>query len=207
MRTRGKICGITREDDALAAVESGADAIGFVFFKSSPRSIDVERAAQIARRLPPFVTSVGLFVDADDEFIARVVAEVGVDLLQFHGQETPADCERHRRPWIRAVRMRPDTDLIAVQADYAAGRGLLLDAYRPGLPGGTGATFDWARIPPALASQIVLAGGLRPDNVGDAVRRVRPFAVDVSGGVEAEKGIKDPQKIQAFIEEVRRAEQ
>jgi phosphoribosylanthranilate isomerase len=207
MRTRVKICGITREDDALAAVESGADAIGFVFFKSSPRSIDVERAAQIARRLPPFVTSVGLFVDADDEFIARVVAEVGVDLLQFHGQETPADCGRHRRPWIRAVRMRPDTDLMTVQADYAAGRGLLLDAYRPGLPGGTGATFDWARIPPALASQIVLAGGLRPDNVGDAVRRVRPFAVDVSGGVEAEKGIKDPQKIRAFIEEVRRAEQ
>ena len=207
MRTRVKICGITREHDALAAVESGADAIGFVFFKPSPRWIDVERAAQIARRLPPFVTSVGLFVDADDGFIARVVAEVGVDLLQFHGQETPAECGRHRRPWIRAVRMRPDTDLRVVQADYAAARGLLLDAYRPGVPGGTGATFDWDRIPPALASQIVLAGGLGPDNVADAVRRVRPFAVDVSGGVEAEKGIKDPRKIKAFIEEVRRAEQ
>ena len=151
MRTRVKICGITREHDALAAVESGADAIGFVFFKPSPRWIDVERAAQIARRLPPFVTSVGLFVDADDGFIARVVAEVGVDLLQFHGQETPAECGRHRRPWIRAVRMRPDTDLRVVQADYAAARGLLLDAYRPGVPGGTGATFDWDRIPPALA--------------------------------------------------------
>ncbi len=207
MRTRVKICGITREKDALAAVESGADAIGFVFFKPSPRCIDVERAAQIARRLPPFVTSVGLFVDADAEFIDRVVAEVGVDLLQFHGQETPVECGRHRRPWIRAVRMRTDTDLMTVQADYAAGRGLLLDAYRPGMPGGTGATFDWARIPPALASHIVLAGGLRPDNVADAVRRVRPFAVDVSGGVEAEKGIKDPRKIKAFIEEVRRAEQ
>lgn len=207
MRTRVKICGITRDEDALAAVEYGADAIGFVFYEPSPRHVTVERAASIALRLPPFVTTVALFVNAEADAIARVVGEVGVDLLQFHGQECAAYCAQHGRPWIRAVRMKPDTDLISAQAEFAAGRGLLLDAYRPGVPGGTGETFDWDRIPPQLAPRIVLAGGLGPGNVGDAIRRVRPYAVDVSGGVEADKGIKDPDKIKAFIEEVRRAEQ
>jgi len=207
MQTRVKICGITRDQDALAAVEYGADAIGFVFYEPSPRHVSVERAASIARRLPPFVTTVALFVNAEADAIAHVVSEVGVDLLQFHGQECPAYCAQHGRPWIRAIQVRPDTDLLAAQAEFIAGRGLLLDAYRPGVPGGTGETFDWDRIPPQLAPRIVLAGGLTPGNVGEAVRRVRPYAVDVSGGVEADKGIKDRDKIKAFIQEVRRAEQ
>jgi phosphoribosylanthranilate isomerase len=207
MRTRVKICGITREQDASSAVEHGADALGFVFYEASPRCISVERAAAIVHGLPPFVTTVALFVDATADLIHRVVGEVGVDLLQFHGQESPEDCASHQRPWIRAIAMRPDIDLLAVQSRFAAGRGLLLDAYRPGTPGGTGQTFDWKRIPGALAPRIVLAGGLDVSNVGRAVREVRPFAVDVSGGVEVAKGVKDPDKIKAFIEEVRRAEQ
>jgi len=207
MRTRVKICGITREQDAAAAVEHGADAIGLVFYPNSPRHVTVERAAAICHQLPPFVTSVALFVNATADEIARVVDEVGVDLLQFHGQESADYCAQHRRPWIRAIRMRPDTDLLAEQAAFAAGRGLLLDAYRPGVPGGTGETFDWARIPAQLAPQVVLAGGLHPENVAAAIRAVRPYAVDVSGGVEAEKGIKDPDKIKAFMREVRNAEQ
>lgn len=207
MRTRVKICGVTREHDALAAVEFGADAIGFVFYAPSPRCVTVEQAAAIARRLPPFVTTVALFVDAAGEQIARVTGEVGVDLLQFHGTERAADCAAHGRPWIKAVRMRPQTDLAALREEFAQARGLLLDAYRPGVPGGTGEVFDWHRIPPELAPHIVLAGGLNPANVAEAVRRVRPFAVDVSGGVESDPGIKDADKIKAFIEEVRRAEQ
>jgi phosphoribosylanthranilate isomerase len=207
MRTRVKICGITREQDAEAAVEFGADAIGLVFYEPSPRHVSLERAAAIVRELPPFVASVALFVDAGRDSIARVVDQVSVDLLQFHGQESPEFCVQHGRPWIRAVRMKPETDVMAAQGEFAAGRGLLLDAYRPGVPGGTGDTFDWDRIPRALAPNIVLAGGLDVSNVGDAVRRVRPYAVDVSGGVEAEKGIKDRHKIRAFVEEVRRAEE
>lgn len=207
MRTRVKICGITREQDAAAAVEHGADAIGLVFYPSSPRHVKIERAAAICRELPAFVTSVALFVDAPADDIARVVDEVGVDLLQFHGQESADYCSQHRRPWIRAIRMKPDTDVLAEHAAYAAARGLLLDAYRPGVPGGTGETFDWAHIPPAAGPRIILAGGLDAGNVGRAVREVRPYAVDVSGGVEAEKGIKDPNQIRAFMHEVRNAEQ
>lgn len=207
MRTRVKICGITREQDALAAVEHGADALGFVFYEPSPRCVSVERAAAICRELPPFVTTVALFVDADRDSIARVIGQVGIDLLQFHGNESAAFCEQQGRPWIRAVRVRPDTDLAARQAEFAAARGLLLDAYRPGVPGGTGETFDWQCIPASLAPRIVLAGGLDPGNVGHAVRTVRPYAVDVSGGVESAKGIKDAEKIKAFINEVRCAEQ
>jgi phosphoribosylanthranilate isomerase len=188
-------------------VEFGADALGFVFYEPSPRYITVRHAAEIARALPPFVSTVALFVNADPDTIAEVVDSVGVDLLQFHGQECPEYCARHRRPWIRAVRVQPETDLLAARTEFADARGLLLDAYRPGVPGGTGETFDWDRIPPQMAPRIVLAGGLNPDNVGDAVRSVRPYAVDVSGGVEARKGIKDPAKIKAFIEEVRSAEQ
>ena len=191
----------------MLAAECGADAIGLVFYPPSPRAVSVERAAAIVRQLPPFVTTVGLFVNAESELIARVVDEVGVDLLQFHGQECPDYCAQHRRPWIRAVSMKPGTDLAGMQRQFSAGRGLLLDAYRPGIPGGTGETFDWDRIPTTLGPRIVLAGGLTPDNVADAVRRVRPYGVDVSGGVEAAKGIKDPQKIKAFIEEVSSAEQ
>lgn len=206
MRTRVKICGITREQDAVAAVSHGADAIGLVFYEPSPRHVTIEQAAGICRQLPPFVTSVALFVDADAELVARVVERVGVDLLQFHGNESAGFCAAHGRPWIRAVRMQSNTDLAALQRTYAMARGLLLDTYRPGVPGGTGESFDWTRIPPKLAPRVVLAGGLNAENVGGAVREVGPFAVDVSGGVEAAPGIKDANKIKAFIDEVRRAE-
>lgn len=193
-------------EDAAAVVEHGADAIGFVFFERSPRNVAIERAAEIARQLPPYLTTVGLFVNADDDLVNRVLDEVGIDLIQFHGDEAPEVCARYGRPWMRAIRMKPGTDLLDAQRAFADGRGLLLDAYMPGVPGGTGETFNWDLIPPQVAGRIVLAGGLNPNNVGDAIRRVRPYAVDVSGGVEAQKGIKDPQKIKAFIEEVRRAE-
>ena len=207
MRTRVKICGITRPEDAVAAAEAGTDAIGLVFYPPSPRHVGTTRAAEIVRELPPFVTTVALFVNAESGQVAQVVSEVGVDLLQFHGDETPAFCGAQGRPWLRALRMRPDIDLEAEARRYEDARGLLLDAYRPGVPGGTGEAFDWDRVPSALAGRVVVAGGLDPTNVGDAVRTLRPFAVDVSGGVEAAKGIKDPAKIKMFIDEVRRAEQ
>ncbi len=207
MRTRVKVCGITRREDALAAVEAGVDAIGLVFYPPSPRCVSVEQAAAIVRELPPFVTSVGLFVNADAETIAEVVGEVQIDLIQFHGNECPDYCATHARPWIRALRMKDDIDLAAEAARFADARGLLLDAYRPGVPGGTGETFDWSRIPAALAGRIVLAGGLDPDNVEQAVRQVRPFAVDVSGGVEAAPGIKDSDKMRRFVQAVRRGDE
>jgi phosphoribosylanthranilate isomerase len=206
MRTRVKICGITREQDALAAVEHGADAIGLVFYPPSPRYVDVALAAGIAAVLPPFVTTVGLFVNADAETIAEVVERVGIDLIQFHGNECADYCAGHGRPWLRALRMQDDLDLGKAVTEFGAARGLLLDAYRPGMPGGTGETFDWTRIPAELAGSIVLAGGLTPDNVSRAVRQVRPYAVDVSGGVEAEPGIKDANKIARFMQSVRSGE-
>lgn len=206
MRTRVKICGITRVADALVAADCGADAIGLVFYEPSPRYVDVATAAAIARDLPPFVTVVGLFVNASAETIARAIGEVRLDLLQFHGDESPAFCRDQARPWIRALRMQPGIDVGAEVARYAGSRGVLLDAYRPGVPGGTGETFDWGRIPRELAGRVVLAGGLDPDNVADAIRQVRPFAVDVSGGVERDKGVKDADRIKRFIDEVRSAE-
>jgi phosphoribosylanthranilate isomerase len=161
--------------------------------------VDVEQAARIIRELPPFVTTVALFVNADAQTIERVVAETGVDLLQFHGNECPDYCAQHGRPWIKAVRVKEGVDLEQEAQRYAGARALLLDAYRPGVPGGTGETFDWARIPAGLAPRLVLAGGLNPDNVAEAVRQVHPWAVDVSGGVEAAPGIKDPDKIERFM--------
>ncbi|MEN8176735.1 MAG: phosphoribosylanthranilate isomerase [Pseudomonadota bacterium] len=199
MRTRVKICGITRLEDALAAVEAGADAIGLVFYAASPRRIEPDLAAGIVRRLPPFVTKVGLFVDADAAEIQAVVRRAQLDLIQFHGQETPEFCGGFDRPYIKAIRMREGVDLEAERRRYRDAAGLLLDAYRPGTPGGTGETFDWARIPPALAGEIVLAGGLDADNVAAAIRVVRPYALDVSGGVESAKGIKDHEKIHRFM--------
>jgi len=203
MRTRIKICGITRCEDALAAADAGADAIGLVFYPPSPRYIEVAQAAEIAASVPPFVTTVGLFVNADAESIAEVVDRVGIDLVQFHGNECPDYCAGHARPWIRALRMKDDLDLAQEVERFSAARGLLLDAYRPGVPGGTGETFDWGRIPPEIAGRIVLAGGLTPDNVAQAVARVHPWAVDVSGGVESAPGIKDKALITRFVEAVR----
>jgi len=206
MRTRIKICGITRPTDALAAAAAGVDAIGLVFYAPSPRSIDPAQAADIVACLPPFVTTVGLFVDAPTTEIRQIIHTVGIDLVQLHGQESAAACAAVGHPWIRAIRMQPGLNLARSARKFAAARALLLDAYRPGVPGGTGTAFDWSRIPAELADKIILAGGLAPDNVAQAVRQVRPYAVDVSGGVESAPGIKDPAKIIDFVAQVRRGE-
>ena len=202
---RSKICGITRLEDALTAVEAGADAIGFVFYAKSPRAVDVRQARAIIAELPPFVTTVGLFVNASRCELNEILEVVPLDLLQFHGDETPADCEGYHRPWIKALRVRPGDDLQAACKHYAAASGILLDAYVPGVPGGTGESFDWSLIPQHLSKPIILAGGLSADNVAEAIRQVRPYAVDVSGGVEQQKGIKDAAKIEAFMRAVRQA--
>jgi phosphoribosylanthranilate isomerase len=206
-RTRIKICGITRIDDALAAAAAGADAIGLVFYAPSPRAVNIERAAAICAALPPFIGTVGLFVDASAEAVAAVLAAVPLSALQFHGSETAAYCARFARPYLKAVRMRDDLNVAAAAREFAGASALLLDTYRAGVAGGTGEAFDWRRVPPALAARIVLAGGLNPANVAQAIAQVRPYAVDVSGGVESAPGIKDPAKIQAFIEAVQRVDQ
>lgn len=204
-RTRIKICGITRQEDADAAVAAGADALGFVFYDPSPRNVNMDQAAEIIRNLPAFVTSTALFVNADVAFVQRVIDATGLDLLQFHGDEDVAYCEQFDRPYMKAIRMKPGVDIQAECERYASATAILLDAYRPGVPGGTGESFDWDRIPSGLKKPIVLAGGLEPDNIRRAVETVRPFAVDVSGGVEASKGIKDKAKIEKFTLEVTRA--
>lgn len=203
MATRIKICGITCHEDAVAAVAAGADALGFVFYEPSPRYVDPARAADIISALPPFVTTVGLFVDAADEQVEAIIGQTGLDLLQFHGKESEARCSRFGRPYIKALRVRPELDLEKLASEYPSARGLLLDAYRPGVPGGTGEVFDWDLIPPALARRIVLAGGLTAENVTRAISQVRPYAVDVSGGVEVTPGRKSPEKMQAFTAAVR----
>lgn len=204
MRTRVKICGITRIEDALAAVNAGADALGFVFYAKSPRAVSVTNAAEIIAQLPAFVTSVALFVDAEPDYIQQVIDVAAVDLLQFHGAETPEQCSRYSRPYIKALRMRPDLDLNQQILAYSNAKGVLLDAYTPGIPGGTGEQFDWSRIPVDLASSITLAGGLDRTNIAQAISQVRPYAVDVSGGVEQSKGIKDAKKLEQFMTEVHR---
>lgn len=206
MPTAVKICGITRLDDALAAARAGAHAIGLVFHRDSPRYLAPEAAAWIVRRLPPFVTSVGLFVDLEPAAVRAVLEVVPVDLLQFHGSEPPDYCAAFGRPYLKAVRVRPGVDLLQYAARYAAAKGLLLDAFSDAVHGGTGQSFDWALIPASLPVPIVLAGGLTPDNVAEAIRAVRPWAVDVSSGVEREKGIKDAAKIAAFIRGARDAD-
>lgn len=202
MRVRSKICGITRVEDALAAVEAGADAIGLVFYARSPRAVSVEQAAAIVQALPPFVTSVGLFVNMPREQLQALLAQVPLDLLQFHGDESPADCEGFARPYIKALRVRAGKDVAATMAPYAGARGILLDTFVEGVPGGTGAAFDWSLVPQGVSRPIILAGGLDASNVASAIRQVRPYAVDVSGGVEASKGIKDASKIRAFVRAV-----
>jgi phosphoribosylanthranilate isomerase len=199
LRVRSKICGITRIEDMLAAVAHGCDAIGLVFYQHSPRFVTLEQAAQIVAALPPFVTAVGLFVDAENQEVERVLQSVRLDLLQFHGDESPAYCASFGRPYIKAVRVRPETNLVQYAADYAGAKALLLDAYTEGVHGGTGQVFDWELIPSDLSLPVILAGGLNPGNVAEAIRRTHPYAVDVSGGVEREKGIKDADKIAAFM--------
>ena len=200
---RVKICGITQVKDALAAAAAGADAIGLVFYAKSPRAVSIEQARAIIAALPPFVTTVGLFVDIECDELQRILASVPLDLLQFHGDESPEQCESISRPYIKALRVKAGDDIAAQVSRYPGAKGILLDTYVEGVPGGTGEAFDWSLVPEGLSKPVILAGGLHADNVASAVARVRPYAVDVSGGVEASKGIKDVEKIAAFIRAAR----
>jgi phosphoribosylanthranilate isomerase len=213
--TRIKICGITRPEDALTAARLGADAIGLVFYEPSPRNVDIEQARAVVDALPPFVTRVGLFVDAKPEQVRLVLEKVGLDCLQFHGDESPQDCEEYNLPYIKAIRMRDGVDLQSEAQRFASASGLLLDAYQPGVPGGTGESFDWSRVSKDvlenLDKPVILAGGLSSSNVGGAILLVQPYAVDVSGGVESDsrlkgKGVKDHAKIAAFVKAVHLAD-
>jgi len=199
MRTRVKICGITRLQDALDAIDSGADAIGLVFHPDSPRVISIENARALVQKLPPFVSVVGLFVDPSPKDVAAVLHRVSLDLLQFHGNELPSECAAYGKPYIKAIKVKEGDDIAGQIARYTTARGILLDTYDPKLPGGTGRVFDWSKIPKKLEKPLILAGGLTPENVWQAISKVRPYAVDVSGGVEAAKGIKDSEKIAAFM--------
>ena len=217
-RTRVKICGITRVADGLAASDAGADAIGLVFWGGTPRVVDVGRAREIADALPPFVTIVGLFVDPQASDVRAILDAVPLDLLQFHGTETPDLCRALGRPYLKAIHMKDGVDLLEYAALYDDAAGLLFDSYWPGdLPGGTGRAFDWSRLSGAvqgkLPAPVILSGGLDPANIGEAIRAVRPWAVDVSSGVEergpdgnVRKGIKDAARIAAFIDGVRNAD-
>ena len=204
--TRVKICGITREEDALAVSASGADAIGLNFYGASPRFISGDRAAELAEVVPPFLSIVALFVDEPVSGIKRILDTVPIDIIQFHGDETPEFCEQFGRPWIKALRVKPGLDIVDACRRYHRARGVLLDSWQAGVPGGTGKTFDWNLAPGNLSLPTVLAGGLHPENVGEAIVALQPAAVDVSGGVESAPGIKDAQKIHRFVAAVRAAE-
>jgi phosphoribosylanthranilate isomerase len=204
MRTRVKICGITRPQDAGLATTLGADAIGLVFHPRSPRYLELDAAREIAERIAPFVTVVGLFLDPEPGLVERVLDRVPLQLLQFHGDEQPSDCERWGLPYIKAIPMAGGVDVLGYAATYPTARGVLLDAHGVGEQGGSGQTFDWDRIPTELERAVILAGGLTAQNVYAAIRRVRPYAVDVSSGVEADKGVKDADKMAAFMNEVHR---
>lgn len=197
---------MTRTEDALAAAHLGADAIGLIFYARSPRHVAPEAARAIVRALPPFVTTVGLFVDADAEEVSAVLDRVPLDLLQFHGAEAPGYCDSFGRPWMKAIALAPGVDLLQSAGRYAGARALLVDAFVPGVHGGTGVQADWSAIPRNLPLPLVLAGGLHPGNVSEAVRAVRPWAVDVASGVEQAKGIKDHDKMAAFVRGVRDAD-
>ncbi|MDD4979288.1 MAG: phosphoribosylanthranilate isomerase [Gallionella sp.] len=201
--TRVKICGLTREQDVQAVARSGADAIGLVFYERSPRHVSIAQAVHLTRMLPPFVSSVGLFVDATPEFVREVLAAVPLDVLQFHGNESPEYCVQFGRPYLKAIRVKAGVDLLQCATDFSTASGLLLDAYVEGIPGGTGAKFDWALIPKSLGMPVILSGGLDVENVAAAIELVHPYAVDVSSGVEASKGIKDAAKVARFMHEVR----
>lgn len=203
-RTRIKFCGLTREQDVSRAVSVGADALGFVLWEGSRRHVTLTQLAALSAAVPAFVSRVGLFVDADPGFVEA--ASEHLDLLQFHGNETPGMCQQFGRPWIKALRMRDGLDLEAEAQRFNHARALLLDAYRPGVPGGTGETFDWSRIPATLAKPVILAGGLRSANVAGAIAAVRPLAVDVSGGIELSPGIKNPAAMVAFARQVHQAD-
>lgn len=202
MRVRVKICGITRLEDALSVVDNGADAIGLVFYPPSPRNVTIDQAAEIANHIPAFVSVVGLFVNAQPNFVRSVIVAVKLDLLQFHGDETPEECASYGLPFIKAIRVKTDTNLVQCAKDFYASKALLLDTFTDGAVGGTGHVFDWSLIPPVLSKPVILAGGLNQKNVAQAIEQVKPYAVDISGGVEISKGIKDAAKIAAFMQQV-----
>jgi phosphoribosylanthranilate isomerase len=204
-RTRIKICGLTREADVDDAVAAGADAVGFVLYPKSPRAVSAARAGELARRLPPFVTPVLLFVNATAAEVDAALQAVPHALLQFHGDESPAQCEAAARPYLRAARMAPGLDLLDFAARFASASALLLDTHVDGYGGG-GKSFDWSLVPPGVPLPVVLSGGLSAANVIDGVRRVRPWAVDVSSGVESTKGIKDAALMRRFCDAVREAD-
>ncbi len=206
MRTRVKICGITRTEDGLAAAEAGADSIGLVFYPKSPRNVSIEQAREICAALPPFVTVTALFLDPRRELVASVVDALPVDLLQFHGDECVADCTGFGRPYIKVIGMRANTRVKAYADCYADAAGILLDGHAHGAAGGSGETFDWRNIPGDLGKPVIIAGGLTPDNVAAAIRQARPWGVDLSSGVEISPGVKDHGKIAALMNEVRRVD-
>jgi len=199
LRTRVKICGITRPEDGLKAANSGVDAIGLVFYTKSPRAVTIEQAQVIVAALPAFITVVALFVDASKDEVMQVLSQVDIDIIQFHGNETAQDCEQYQCRYIKAIRMNDEVDLNKITEQYANATAILVDSYHEYIPGGTGESFDWQRIPKELAGNIILAGGLESNNIASAIKIVRPYAVDVSSGVESEKGIKDGSKIEAFM--------
>jgi phosphoribosylanthranilate isomerase len=196
---RIKICGITSVEDATLAVNAGADAIGLVFYEASPRAVSIEQAAKIAHAVGPFVTVVGLFVNANEAYVNQVLAHVRLHVLQFHGDEPQAFCELFQRPYLKAIRMHPALNVADAIAAYPSASAILLDAYRAGVPGGTGETFDWQRVPATSVRPLVLAGGLTPENVTQAIAATHVYGVDVSGGVESSPGKKDKEKVTTFI--------
>ncbi|MDR9467210.1 phosphoribosylanthranilate isomerase [Marinospirillum sp.] len=198
-RTRCKICGLTRPEDIQAAVKAGADALGLVFYPPSPRAVTIDQAVELMQAVPPFVVTVGLFVNPEPEWVEAVLSRVPLDLLQFHGDEDEALCRQFHRPYIKALRMKPELDPVVEARRWPSAKGFLLDAYQPGVPGGTGEQFDWKRFPGGTDQSWILAGGLTPDNIRQAVQATQPYAVDVSGGVEASRGIKCPTKVTEFI--------
>ena len=205
LRTRVKICGITLVEDAVSAVNAGADAIGLVFYAPSPRAVTIVQAQQIVAAMPPFVSVVGLFVNAKQTEIESVLSEVRLDILQFHGDESASDCQQINLPYYKAIRVKAESNLLQYEAEFKSAKALLLDTYSEAAVGGTGQVFDWGLIPKNLSKPVILAGGLTAENVASAIRQVRPYAVDVSGGVEQNKGIKDAAKIAAFMRGVSNA--
>jgi len=205
-RTRVKICGITRPEDAVSAARLGVDAIGLVFYAKSPRYVNVAQARAICDVLPGFVTPVALFLNADESLVKKVVSEVGIDLLQFHGTETASYCESFAKPYVKALGVSGETNLVALMNSYTSARSVLLDSHVHGAAGGTGETFDWLSIPEQLRQKIILAGGLKPDNVAQAIQQVRPYAVDLSSGVELAPGVKDINLMTRLMQEIKRVD-
>lgn len=197
------MCGITRVQDALAAARAGADAVGLVFYPNSPRSVSNAQAQEIIRALPPFITTVGLFVNATRQDVVSILGGVSLDMLQFHGDEEPNYCDFFQKPYLKAIRLQPNLNIAKTIDLYPNASGILLDSFVPGVPGGTGICFDWSQIPRHIGKPLVLAGGLHVDNIQEAIRITQPYAVDVSGGVEDAPGIKNAYKIKAFIERAR----